>query len=306
MDFFKILADLAGNEAIVSNTGRNMIVGGHGQATGGVAVSTQQAPSGTAAPTACPCCDGKGAFDLWGRPCEKGHMHEKMDCPTCDGRCYFVGADAMTRCPKCDGKGGINHWGKPCTVADMHFESNCPTCAGKAYLAPQVTAPGRPQETTTAAHGRSLGGLLGGMMGNAIDQAMQHRDASSASSLPRQADAEFTNDHAAVLIRAMVNAAKCDGRIDEDEQRKITSKLGDTSSEGHQFLLAEFARPLDVDAFAAEVPIGMEEQVYIASLTAIDLDKPAEVDYLRHLARALRLGRSQCEEIHLRLGAPVI
>ncbi|HUP81164.1 MAG TPA: DUF533 domain-containing protein [Pirellula sp.] len=54
------------------------------------------------------------------------------------------------------------------------------------------------------------------------------------------------NDQAALLIRAMINSAKVDGEISDDEQRRILEQVGDTSPETIQFLRVEFARPFDV------------------------------------------------------------
>jgi uncharacterized membrane protein YebE (DUF533 family) len=100
----------------------------------------------------------------------------------------------------------------------------------------------------------------------------------------------------------MINAAKSDGRIDLQEQQRILSRLGNLAPADYEFLDAEFQRPLNLEEFAAEVPVGMEEQIYALSLTGIDLDTHAEGEYLRRLARALRISRTKCEEIHRRLG----
>jgi len=47
----------------------------------------------------------------------------------------------------------------------------------------------------------------------------------------------------------MINSAKVDGEISQDEQQTILGQVGDTSQETIQFLRAEFARPLNVDEF---------------------------------------------------------
>jgi uncharacterized membrane protein YebE (DUF533 family) len=115
------------------------------------------------------------------------------------------------------------------------------------------------------------------------------------------------NDQAEILVRAMVNAAKSDGRIDEQEQQKILGQIGTQVSPAEtEFLKREFAAPLDVAAFAQSVPQGMEQQVYALSLTAIDLDSQNEADYLGQLARALRIDPATCNQIHDKVGAPRI
>lgn len=114
------------------------------------------------------------------------------------------------------------------------------------------------------------------------------------------------NEQALVLVRAMVNAAKSDGQIDQSEQQKILERMGDASTQAIQFLRDEFARPLDVREFAWSVPIGMEQKVYTLSLIAIDLDTNREANYLSELAHGLRIPESVRDQIHQRLGAPQI
>lgn len=114
------------------------------------------------------------------------------------------------------------------------------------------------------------------------------------------------NDEAIVLIRAMINAAKADGRITRDEQQAILSKIGGDSREVASFLQKEFEKPADIREFAWSVPLGMEQKVYTLSLAAIDLDTNPEAGYLRDLAHGLRLDPEVCNQIHQRLGAPTI
>jgi hypothetical protein len=131
---------------------------------------------------------------------------------------------------------------------------------------------------------------------------------SSPASRPAQADRNqpSDDDRAIVLIRAMINAAKADGRIDDAEQKKIIDKLGNPSRANIDFLRKEFAAPLDVQAFIQSVPIGMEQQVYTMSLIAIDLDEGREANYLMQLAQGLRIPADIREQIHQRLGAPSV
>ncbi len=111
------------------------------------------------------------------------------------------------------------------------------------------------------------------------------------------------NDQAVVLVRAMLNAAKADGRISPDEQRNILSQFGNGQADVVQFLRDELATPLDVREFAWSVPIGMEAQVYGMSLLAIAVDSNAETKYLSELAHALRLSTAVREQLHQRYGA---
>jgi uncharacterized membrane protein YebE (DUF533 family) len=110
---------------------------------------------------------------------------------------------------------------------------------------------------------------------------------------------------AQILIRAMVNAAKADGRLAREEQDAILQHLGGASREAIAFLQRELDAALDVREFAWSVPLGMEYKVYAVSLSAIDLDTKSESDYLDQLAHGLRLPREARAHIHQRYGAPV-
>lgn len=112
------------------------------------------------------------------------------------------------------------------------------------------------------------------------------------------------NDQAVLLIRAMINSAKVDGEISEDEQNNILGQVGDTNPETIQFLRAEFARPLNVGEYAQSLPIGMEEKAYSISLMAIKLDSKEEADYMRKLANALRITPETCNQLHQQQNAP--
>ena len=124
---------------------------------------------------------------------------------------------------------------------------------------------------------------------------------------PQQAELQQANDQAVLMIRAMVNAAKSDGRVDEAEQQNIISKLGSDVSEAEiNFLKQEFAAPLDVAGFARSVPSGLEQQIYALSLTSIDLDTQNEAQYLGQLAQGLNIDANVCNQIHDQVGAPKI
>ena len=101
----------------------------------------------------------------------------------------------------------------------------------------------------------------------------------------------------------MINAAKADGEIDQNERYRIMSRLGHLSPEETHFLRREFSSPVNVHAFAHDVPRGCEEEVYAISLMAIDLDTQCEAQYLRELAQCLRLAPRRCNQIHQRYGA---
>ena len=146
-----------------------------------------------------------------------------------------------------------------------------------------------------------IAGLVGGLLGGGGQEAAE------ALPEPQQAQLQEANDQAVLMIRAMVNAAKSDGRIDETEQQNIISKLGDDVSQAEiDFLKREFAAPVDVASFASSVPRGLEQQIYAMSLTSIELDTQKEAEYLGQLAQGLQIDPNTCNQIHDQLGAPKI
>jgi len=129
----------------------------------------------------------------------------------------------------------------------------------------------------------------------------QESPASRRMDSPLDDAAARQEEQAMILIRAMVNAAKCDGQISQAEQQAILSKLENPSQEAIQFLREEFSKPLDVREFAWSVPVGLEQQVYSMSLIAIDVDSDREEKYLRELAHGLRLKTEVCEQMKGRM-----
>jgi len=107
---------------------------------------------------------------------------------------------------------------------------------------------------------------------------------------------------AGVLLLAMIQAAKADGRVDPTEQKRLMDHLGAASPETMQALREALARPIDIPGLAAQVPAGMEPQVYGLSLMAIDLDSPLEAKYMADLAAALRLAPASVAAIHAQMG----
>jgi uncharacterized membrane protein YebE (DUF533 family) len=106
-------------------------------------------------------------------------------------------------------------------------------------------------------------------------------------SLPQQRDVMSL-----AILRAMIAAAKADGHIDADEQRRIFGKLDelDLGTEEKAFVIDELRKPLDIDAVvsAATTP-ELALEIYAASVLAIDPDDPAEQAYLAMLASRLKL-----------------
>jgi len=106
-----------------------------------------------------------------------------------------------------------------------------------------------------------------------------------------------------ILLKAMANAAKADGEIDESEQKKIMEFMGDMSKVEQMFVEHELRKKLNLEEFIKEIPKEMAEQVYYMSLFAIDLDNESERNYLETLANKLNLPYNIVDGIHESLDA---
>ncbi len=148
-----------------------------------------------------------------------------------------------------------------------------------------------------------LGGVLESLGSNAPDNPFGNLLNDAIQGKEPEVSKE-QEDQAEVLLRAMVNAAKADGKIDADEQKKIVEHLGEVSDKDAAMVREILQAPLDVQALIESVPPGMEQQVYLISLLAINLDSRKEAAYLDQLAKGLNISASVSNQIHKKVGAP--
>jgi uncharacterized membrane protein YebE (DUF533 family) len=170
-----------------------------------------------------------------------------------------------------------------------------------------------------------LGGLLGGLLGGAgglgggtqsrsgasnyaalaslgmmAFQAYQAWQRSQAAAAPQQAPQTANllagpevEAHSHAVLRALIAAAKADGRIDESEKHLIGSEIGRHTDDPQlqQWLDAEVAKPLDANevAQAAQGDPAMAAEMYLASVMLVDDQQDAERNYLDELAAALQI-----------------
>lgn len=158
--------------------------------------------------------------------------------------------------------------------------------------------------------GRSLAGtavklgglaLIGGLAYKAYQDYQRGQPVPAGAQPPVQAllaapegsgfePAAVGNDHATVLIRAMIAAAAADGRIDAQERTKILAgfQQGGLTEAAQQFLTGELENPATVDDLAAAVSTQEEAvQVYTAARVAVDPDAESEHAFLAELAERL-------------------
>jgi len=168
-----------------------------------------------------------------------------------------------------------------------------------------------------------IGGLAGaggaaGLLGGLTQSLTQRRPATNVASFGQVLNSAFDANPepaiepsadqeaaAAVMLTAMIQAAKSDGHLDDAEQEKLMSKLGgDIDAEEAAFLREQMQAPVDVNTLVSQTPAGMGPQVYAMSVLAIDLDNQAEAQYLHALAQGYGMEPSAVNDIHTQLGVP--
>ncbi|MEG0860672.1 MAG: tellurite resistance TerB family protein [Pseudomonas sp.] len=179
---------------------------------------------------------------------------------------------------------------------------------------------------SAAGGGAGLGGLLGGLLGggggSAAGGSTQGRSAGgtnyaalaslgmmafqayqswqrSQAAAPQQAvrtvdqlSGPEAEDHSHAILRALIAAAKADGRIDKQEEQLIYAEIKRQTSDPQlqQWLDEEVSKPLDAAEVAqsAQDP-AMAAEMYLASVMLVDDQQDAERAYLDELASALQI-----------------
>ncbi|WP_456445527.1 tellurite resistance TerB family protein [Thiolapillus sp.] len=144
-------------------------------------------------------------------------------------------------------------------------------------------------------------GALGGLAYQAFkrwqkgDQSVDKLQGSEADKRSRQ------------ILKAMIAAAKADGHIDAEEQRKIEEELValQLAPEMAEFLREEMHKPLDM----ADVVEGVDSpqaaaELYVASRIMVGNQSPEEKAYLQRLAQALGLTAEQVSALENELSKP--
>ena len=148
----------------------------------------------------------------------------------------------------------------------------------------------------------ALGGGSGGNNASFGEVLNSQFDQTPQDPIPPSPDQEAA---AALMLRAMIQAAKSDGHLDEAEQEKLMGQLGgDIDAAEAQFLKAEMRRPVDIDTLVSDTPDELRPQVYAMSLLAIDLDNQKEAEYLHGLASAFGMDARAVNEVHEKMGVP--
>jgi uncharacterized membrane protein YebE (DUF533 family) len=134
-----------------------------------------------------------------------------------------------------------------------------------------------------------------GMMAFQAYQAWQRSQATAPQQAPRTVDllsGPEVEDHSHAVLRALIAAAKADGRIDDAEKHMISTEIGRHTDDPQlqQWLDDEVARPLDAaDVAQSATGPAMAAEMYLASVMLVDDQQDAERSYLDELAAALKI-----------------
>ncbi len=305
VDTIKILGSLLGNGALSKGSGGNVLGSILGSALGGA--QNQQTQGGGALGDILGGLIGGGQKSTNG-----GSMTDMLGGLLGGGSAQRGGGGLGNLLGSLTGGGQQGGGGLGDLLGSLtgggHAEQQAPQGGGMGDLLGSILGGGQSNSGGLGGAG-GLGGLLTGALTKYAqnqNSAAPNPEVNDFSSMPVGVDRAQATDHAALVIRAMVNAAKADNQIDEAEQEKIIGKLGDVTQAEADFVRNEFRQPLDTDAFVRSIPRGMEQQIYAVSLMAIDLDTNKEAQYLDQLAKGLNINPQMANQIHTQVGAPTI
>ena len=103
-------------------------------------------------------------------------------------------------------------------------------------------------------------------------------------------ESDVSDQAAVTYLRGMIAAAAADGRLDADEQQRVTANLvqAGLDKEAEEFIAREVSNPASIDELAGNISDQREAiQLYTAARIAIEPDTAAEQQFLHALAGRL-------------------
>ncbi len=153
--------------------------------------------------------------------------------------------------------------------------------------------------------GKAAGGAVGGgvmalLASMAFKALMGSGEQKAQAQVPvgllepqTESEKQELEEKSEIILKAMINAAKADGRIDQKEMDRILGKLKEAGidEEGQRYVKDQMQQPMETGQLiaAAQGQPQLAAQIYAASLLAIEVDTPAERDYLSQLAGGMGL-----------------
>jgi uncharacterized membrane protein YebE (DUF533 family) len=162
--------------------------------------------------------------------------------------------------------------------------------------------------------------LLGGMAYKAIKNWQQTNSASQDVDFTAKSQTQFSQDMTdsaetpqpvfeLTLIKAMIAAAKADGHIDAEEQRRIFEAIQkmELSAEMKGLVFDLLQQDISVaDIVNGVTDITHKSEVYLASYLVIDPDQMSERMHLDNLAEALDLPISLTKQLEAEAKQPMV
>ncbi|RRH77309.1 DUF533 domain-containing protein [Falsigemmobacter faecalis] len=166
---------------------------------------------------------------------------------------------------------------------------------------PQTAGLAEQAEQVLGRLGAGAGGIVGTLTG---------MGAAAASGMTGMIDqitgtsvaTETAEANARLMIRAMIQAARADGVIDDEERAVIMDHLKEASAEERAFVEEQMSAPVDALALARDASDAVKTQVYSAAAMTVRTDGPSETQFLASLARGMGLDAATVAGIHLSLG----
>ncbi|WP_454016522.1 tellurite resistance TerB family protein [Azospirillum sp. Marseille-Q6669] len=193
-------------------------------------------------------------------------------------------------------------------------QQNMPSSGQPSSGQPGASPWGAPPSGSGSTPGGILGGILGGAgasgggsLGERLSQVFQQRTAPPPDAAPSGSgegafpELAMEDQHALLLIRAMIAAANADGEISPAERQRVMSALDEAGGgpEERRIVEQELSQPQSLDTLVRSVTDpDMAEQVYLASLMAVDRDHEAERAYLTYLATRLKIAPQRAEQLN--------
>ncbi|MEP0564448.1 MAG: DUF533 domain-containing protein [Paracoccaceae bacterium] len=153
-------------------------------------------------------------------------------------------------------------------------------------------------DASAAAGMSGLMSAFGGGMAGGAEQTSSMIDAITGTT----AATDTMEENAKLMIRAMIQAAKADGEIDDAERAKIMEHMGEIGDAERAFIEVELAAPVDAMSLANDTGQQMAAQVYASALMTVKVDSLKEADYLNTLATALNLSEETRARVHGAMG----
>ena len=195
------------------------------------------------------------------------------------------------------GLGDVAKIGGLALVGTLAYQAWQKHKAGQAQLPPDQRASGI-QGT--------IGGVLSNMPGvGDFLGGQQQAGAAGGFATGPMPETQQQNQLGSSVLVAMIAAAKADGEVDRAESQKIMGQMEQAglTSEEKSFLLAEMARPLNIEDVVRQASTPeVAAQLYTASAIVIDQANDRERNYLAMLAQRLNLPQGFVQQLHQELG----